>query len=180
MEDSPSSEANRISASQEIPLILRNLMVHCRIEKYPPPLSIPNHIDPIHNPTSHSLKIHITSHLRLGLPCGLFPSGFPTETLCLVLLSPICSTCPTYLILLDFITPTIFAEYRSLSSSLCSSHHSPVTVSRLRPNIVLNTLFTHSLSIRSSLNVSDQFSHPYKTIFKFLDSKPKDKRFCTE
>jgi hypothetical protein len=23
----------------------------------------------------------LSSHLRLGLPCGLFPSGFPTKTL---------------------------------------------------------------------------------------------------
>ena len=75
--------------------------------------------------------------------------------------------------------------YRSFSSSLCSLLEFPVTSSLLDPNILLNTL-----SLRSSLNVSDQFAHPYKTtdkiivlyilIFKFLDSKLEDKRFCTE
>jgi hypothetical protein len=56
--------------------------------------------------------------------------------------------------------------------------------------ILLSTLFSNTLSLRSSLNVSDQVSHPYKTrgktiflcilIFKFLDSKLEDKTFCTE
>jgi len=38
------------------------------------------------------------------------------------------------------ITRIIFGEYRSLSSSLCSFLHSPVTSSILGPNILLNTL----------------------------------------
>jgi hypothetical protein len=33
----------------------------------------------------------------------------------------------------------------------------------LSPNILLNILFSSTLSLRSSLNVSDQVSHPYKT-----------------
>jgi hypothetical protein len=39
----------------------------------------------------------------------------------MLLLSPIYATCPTYLIILNFITQTILGEeYRSLSSPLCN------------------------------------------------------------
>ena len=97
----------------------------------------------------------ISSHLRLGLTSGLFPSGFPYKPSYTPLLSPIRTTCPAHLILLDFITRTILGEeYRSLSSSLCSFLHSPVTSSLLSPSILLSTLFSHTLSLRSSLNVT--------------------------
>jgi hypothetical protein len=42
-------------------------------------------------------------HLRLGLPSGLLPIGFPTNNLYTFLFSPIRVTCPAQLILLDFI-----------------------------------------------------------------------------
>ena len=46
---------------------------------------------------------------------------------------------------------TILGEqYGSLSSLLCSSLHSPLTLSLLDPNIVLNTLFSDTLSLCSS------------------------------
>ena len=67
-------------------------------------------------------------------------------------------------------TRTIFGEqYRSLSSSICSFLHSPFTSSLLGPNILLCTLFSNTLSLRSSLNVRDQVSHPYKTTGRVLD-----------
>ena len=56
---SPSSEANRFSASQEIPRILWKLDVHYRIHKCPPPVPVLSQIDPIHTPTSHFLNIHL-------------------------------------------------------------------------------------------------------------------------
>ena len=82
---------------------------------------------------------------------------------------PIRSTCPTHLIILYLTTRIIFGEkYRSLRYSLCSFLHSPVTSFLLVPNILLSTLFSNTLSLCSSLNVSDQVSHPYKTTGKII------------
>jgi hypothetical protein len=59
-------------------------------------------------------------------------------------------------------------EYRSLSSSLCTFLHYPVNSSLLGSNILLSTLFSNTLSLRSSLDVSNQVSHPYRTTGKII------------
>ena len=172
MVHSPSWAANWFAASQEIPRISRNPKIHYRTHKRPPSVSILRQSNPVHIPTSHLLEIHpniihpSTPRSPQWSPSLRFPHQDPIHPLS----SPIRATCPAHLILLDFIARTILGEkYKSFSSSLCNFLHSPVTSSLLGPNILLNTMFSNTLSFLSSRKVSDQVSHPYKTTGKAKD-----------
>jgi len=59
MEQSPSWEANRFSASQEIPHILLDPNVLYRNHQCPPPVPILSQLDPLHTPASYFPKIHL-------------------------------------------------------------------------------------------------------------------------
>ena len=192
MEQSPSWKANRFSASQKIPRILWNPEVHYRIHKCPPPVPILSHLDSVHTRTYHFLKIHLTLvfPFKPWSPKWSFTVRFPHQNP--VYASTLPHTCymPLWSRSSRFYHPNNNGEeHSSLSSSLCSFLHSLVTSSPLGPNI-LNTLFSNIITLRSSLYVSDQVSHPYKTagkirvmyflIFKLLDSRLEDKTFCTE
>jgi hypothetical protein len=67
-------------------------MVHYRVHNSPPLGPILSQIDQIHTRSLRSILI-LSSHLRLGLPSGLFPSGFPINILYAFLFSPIRATC---------------------------------------------------------------------------------------
>ena len=101
------------------------------------------------------------SHLCLGLPIGFFPSGFPPKP-CIRLSHPHTRYMPSPSHSSPFYPRTILGEqYRSLSSSVYSFIQPSVPLSFLGPNIFLNNLFSNTLNLLSSLNVSDKVSHPY-------------------
>ena len=111
MEQSPSWEANQISASQKIHPILRDRKVHYHIYKGLPPVPILNQINPVHYPQpppTHFLNIHLNIILppmpmsSKWSPSLRFPHQNPVCTS--PLHSTINDTQPAQLTLLDLIT----------------------------------------------------------------------------
>jgi hypothetical protein len=64
---------------------------------------------PVHTLPTYFFKIHYNIHLRLGLPSGLLPSGFPKKNLYIFLIYTMRATWPDNLVL-DLITLTVFGE----------------------------------------------------------------------
>ena len=124
MEQSPSWENNRFSASQEIPPSFTEPKV---LLPYSWSLPILSQIIPVHALPYHFLKIHFTIILP-SIPGPLkwfFPLRLPHQiTVCIFTLSHTCFL-PRPSHSFRFDQPNW--HYRSLSSSLCSFLHSPVT-----------------------------------------------------
>ena len=160
MVQSPSWEANWFAASQEITRISRNPKVHYRTHKRPPSVCILGRPNPVHIPTSHFLEIR-SNIIRPSMPKSpqWSPSlRFPHQDLVHPPLLTHTHHMPSPSHSSRFVTRTILGEeYKSFSSSLCNLLHFPVTSSLLGPNILLNTLFSNTLSFLSSRSVNDQF-----------------------
>jgi hypothetical protein len=102
MELSPSREAPNCFVTQERPGHLWNPNFHYRVHTSPSLIPNLSQINPVYT-TSSCLSRYILilyTHLRLGLPSGLFSSGCLTNILYAFLVSPNHTTCPAHLILL--------------------------------------------------------------------------------
>lgn len=111
---------------------------------------------PSHSIYLRSILITIL-HLQLGLPSGHFPSGVPNNILYGFLSFLTQATCPTHLILLDFITIiTSWEQHKWWSYSLHSFLHPHLTSASYIP-VLLGTMLTHPLSLPL---MWDQVSHP--------------------
>jgi hypothetical protein len=186
MELSSSWETASCAATQEFSKILWKPKVHYRVHKSPPLLPILTLINPVHTTPCYLRSILIlSSHLRLGLPSGLFPSGFPTKILYQFLFAHACymlrPSQPPWLGHSDYTWRRVQAmKLLIIRFSLTSWQ------SLFGSNILLSTLFSNTLNLCSSLKVRDQVSHPYKIkgkiivlyilIFTFLHSRREDKR----
>jgi hypothetical protein len=137
LQHSPSWEANQCAASQHLPAyrVTRRLIAtftsarHLFLPSANSKQSIPLNL------TYWKSALILFSNLRLGLSIGLFPPGFHNKALYTP--PPISAKCLTDHILNFAITRTILGEkYRTLSSSLCSFLHCPLTSSLLSPKSV--------------------------------------------
>jgi len=80
-DQNPSWEAKRFSASQEIPHILWEPKINCRVQETSPPVPILRQISPVQATISllEDPILILSSHLRLRFPGSLLPYTLPPK-----------------------------------------------------------------------------------------------------
>ena len=153
MEQIPSWEGNRSSANQEIPRIVWNPKIHCRIDKSPPPVPLPSQINPVHAPTPRIEDVLIlSSDLHLGFSSGSF------------------SACTSHIPHTCHIPELSHSSWFDHSYNIWWSVHiiklRVMQSSPLSCYLVLckpKYLFSNTFSVCFSVNAIGQVSHSYKT-----------------
>ena len=110
------------------------------------------------HPTSWRSSLILSTHLRLGLPSGLFPPVSPARPYTPPSPHPYAPHAQP----ISFFSILSPEKYWVRSTNHLGPRYaiSSVTSSLLGPNILLNTMFSNTLSFLSSRNFNDQVSHP--------------------
>ena len=141
--------------------------------KAPPIIPILSRINPFPRIYTYICKILFifSSHLRPGLPKGLFPVCVPVKIeITSIFFHFDYMTCLSQSSRLNH--PDYFSErYNLWSSSMWSLIYFPFS-SPLGPNIRLKILFSNTLSLRSSLNTSLIYSNNLKVILSYIRRWP--------
>jgi hypothetical protein len=122
MEQSPSWEANRPSANQEVPPLFMEPEGSLPHSQVPTTCPYPESDHPVHTPTSHFLKIH----LNIILPSTPGSSKWSLSLRLPPHLNPVYTSPPSHTCYMPHLSHSSLyhgEEYKSLFSSLCSFLH---------------------------------------------------------
>lgn len=125
----------------------------------------------------YSFKTHCNTTPNSPMVC-LLPVTYQ-NTSCITVL-PMPHTCAVHQFILPFITLMMPGEYTLWIFSLRGYQQRPLLPSLLVPNILLSTAIGRALSIRSSLNATDQVTstHSKKKLYSsaYFNTCPFDSR----
>jgi hypothetical protein len=132
------------------------------------PRTKPAYMNSVHKIAHFFFYIHsnIICPFTSSLNGGLFPSIVPTKLLYALLFTPVCSTYPAHLIILDLIIPIIFGEECKLCYALRNFLQPLIISSLLDPNILHST--SDTLGVCFAVNVRDKISHSLKITGKII------------
>jgi hypothetical protein len=114
------------------------------------------------HPISLRYILILSTYLHLGPPSGLFwlSHQYPKR----FLFFSMRATYPAHSSSFTWSFLFFWQGVKSCSSSLCTCSQPPNISSLFDQNILLSTLFSHSLSLCSSISVRDQDSHSYNSV----------------
>jgi hypothetical protein len=93
----------------------------------------------------------LSSHLCLGLPSGLFPSGFPTKPYTRLSPPPIRATCPTHLTNCSIpINASFPSTLRNVMFAVLQFHSCGTVGNKRRPEVMYLVRYSDSLHARWS------------------------------